>query len=129
MTGNRKRRTAANYVRSWREHRGLTQNQLAERIGMTHSQISRVESGNQQYTQKTLEKFARVLDCTVTDLLARPPEPKVAIGAENEREWKIGMLSTDTAFRLLVSGPFGVREIERLIKLLEFDKESLGNTL
>ena len=34
-----------NFLRSWREHRGLTQGQLAEMVGTTGSVISLLESG------------------------------------------------------------------------------------
>jgi hypothetical protein len=37
-----------------------------------------------------------------------------------------GPLSKDAAFRLIVSGPVGVREIDRLIRKLELDKEILA---
>jgi hypothetical protein len=43
-----------------------------------------------------------------------------------ERELTTGLLSKDANFRLIVSGPIGVREIERLIKKLEIDKEILA---
>jgi hypothetical protein len=46
---------------------------------------------------------------------------------ENERELTIGLLSNDANFRLIVSGPVGVREIERLIRKLELDKEILAD--
>ena len=46
---------------------------------------------------------------------------------EGERELTIGLLSKDASFRLIVSGPIGVREIERLIKKLELDKEILAD--
>jgi hypothetical protein len=55
-----------------------------------------------------------------------PPARGVAI-MEDERELTTGLLSKDTSFRLIVSGPVGVREIERLIKKLEFDKEILAD--
>lgn len=42
---------------------------------------------------------------------------------EGERELTTGLLSKDANFRLLVSGQVGVKEIERLIKKLELDKE------
>jgi hypothetical protein len=44
-----------------------------------------------------------------------------------ERELTTGLLSKDANFRLIVSGPVGVKEIERLIKKLEFDKEILAD--
>ena len=37
-----------------------------------------------------------------------------------------GLLSKDANFRLIVSGPLGVKEIERLIQKLELDKEILA---
>jgi hypothetical protein len=39
-----------------------------------------------------------------------------------------GLLSKDTRFRLIVSGQIGVKEIERLIKKLELDKEILADS-
>ena len=46
---------------------------------------------------------------------------------EGERELTTGLLSKDSSFRLIVSGPVGVKEIERLIQKLEFDKEILAS--
>ncbi len=45
-----------------------------------------------------------------------------------ERELTTGLLSKDASFRLIVSGAIGVKEIERLIKKLELDKEILAET-
>jgi len=47
---------------------------------------------------------------------------------EGERELTTGLLSKDANFRLIVSGPVGVKEIERLIAKLELDKEILGES-
>lgn len=45
---------------------------------------------------------------------------------ENERELTTGMLSKDANFRLIVSGKIGAKEIDRLIRKLEVDKEILA---
>jgi hypothetical protein len=45
---------------------------------------------------------------------------------DGERELTTGLLSKDAKFRLIVSGPVGVKEIERLIRKLELDKEILA---
>jgi hypothetical protein len=45
---------------------------------------------------------------------------------ECERELTTGILAKDASFRLIVSGKIGVKEIERLIKKLEIDKEILA---
>jgi hypothetical protein len=45
---------------------------------------------------------------------------------EGERELTTGLLSRNSSFRLIVSGPVGVKEIERLIRKLQLDKEILA---
>jgi hypothetical protein len=45
---------------------------------------------------------------------------------DGERELTTGLLSKESSFRLIVSGPVGVKEIERLISKLEIDKEILA---
>lgn len=44
---------------------GLTQQQLAERVGTSYSQISRIESGRQKTNLDTLLRIARALDLKV----------------------------------------------------------------
>ncbi|MFL9499447.1 hypothetical protein ACJMQP_05245 [Rhodopseudomonas palustris] len=54
------------------------------------------------------------------------PSGKVNLMA-GERELTTGLLAKDASFRLIVSGNIGVKEIERLIKKLELDKEILAD--
>lgn len=61
------------FIRAWRKHRGLTMDQLAADIGISVSQLSSVERGEQPYTQRTLESLASALDCRAIDLLATDP--------------------------------------------------------
>jgi hypothetical protein len=56
----------------------------------------------------------------------QPPATGKAKPMAGERELTTGLLSKDANFRLIVSGPVGVKEIERLIRKLEFDKEILA---
>lgn len=56
-----KRKRRKTYFREWREHRGLTQEQLASRLETSVASISRIESGNQPYTQDVLEALADAL--------------------------------------------------------------------
>jgi hypothetical protein len=46
---------------------------------------------------------------------------------EGERELASGLLSKQTSFRLLVTGPLGIKEIEVLIRKLEIDKEVIAD--
>ena len=43
-----------------------------------------------------------------------------------ERELTTGLLSRDASFRLIVSGRIGAKEIDRLIKKLQLDREILA---
>jgi hypothetical protein len=56
-----------------------------------------------------------------------PPLVKDATVMEGERELSTGLLSKDASFRLIVSGPIGGKEIERLIRKLELDKQILAD--
>jgi transcriptional regulator with XRE-family HTH domain len=61
------------FIKEWRKARGLTQEQLADRIGVAVSTISQLETGKQGYSQPTLEAIAEALDCEPADLLMRDP--------------------------------------------------------
>jgi transcriptional regulator with XRE-family HTH domain len=74
-----KRRRRLTYIRAWREHRHLTLEQLADRIGITHASLSRIERGLQDYTQKHLEALAEALDTDAASLLMRNPGDPEAI--------------------------------------------------
>lgn len=63
-----------NYVREWRKHRRLTQEQLAEATGYTPSSISQLETGAQGYEEATLVKLAHALECKPGDLISGPPD-------------------------------------------------------
>jgi transcriptional regulator with XRE-family HTH domain len=61
------------FIGPWRRFRGLTQEQLGERIGMSKASISRIENGETPYTQDVLETLAIVLNTTPASLLAEDP--------------------------------------------------------
>ena len=61
------------FIKQWRKHRGLNQDQLAERVGIGQNTISRLENGKIGYTQPIMEAIADALNCTVADLVIRDP--------------------------------------------------------
>ena len=67
------------YLRAWRLHRGLTLEQLAERVGITHASLSRIERGHQEYKQSLLEALAAELSIDTASLLMRDPSDPEAI--------------------------------------------------
>lgn len=63
----------SHYIKEWRKHRGLTQVQLAERIGIDKSYLSKIESGARRYDQFFLEAASEALRCEPADLIIRDP--------------------------------------------------------
>lgn len=62
------------FIREWREHRDLTQEQLGERVGRTKGWVSQIEKGTINYTQDMLERVAKALGTDVGSILRRRPE-------------------------------------------------------
>lgn len=62
------------FIREWRQAKNLTQEQLAERIGITKSYLSKIETGKKRYDQPFLEAAAEALSCEPADLIVRNPE-------------------------------------------------------
>lgn len=75
----------AYFFKQWRKYRGLTQEVLADRIGLTASSISQLESGKQGFTDSTLEALADALNCTPGDLLIRDPLNEDAVWSIHEQ--------------------------------------------
>jgi transcriptional regulator with XRE-family HTH domain len=73
------------FIREWRKHRKLTQEELAEEVHLSQEQVSRIEKGEQPYTQETLEAFAAALKCSPADLIMRGPDETQPIWAILEK--------------------------------------------
>jgi len=64
------------FLRAWRLHRQLSLEAAAERVGVDHSTLQRVEVGKVPYGQDLLEKLALVYACETTDLISVGPVEK-----------------------------------------------------
>lgn len=73
------------FIKEWRQHRGLSQEQLADRLETSVASISRIEKGTQPYTQDVLEALADALMTDPASLLMRNPEDPDAIWSIWER--------------------------------------------
>lgn len=63
----------SNFIALWRVAAGLTQEELAERTGLTTASISRIESGKVGYTKSSLENIALSLQIEPWQLLGQRP--------------------------------------------------------
>lgn len=62
-----------NHIRVWREHRGKTQAQLAQYIGISAGHLSRIERGEKEYMQSLLEAAGEYLETDPASLIMRDP--------------------------------------------------------
>ena len=60
--------TVSQNLKVWRTRRGLTQTEIAERLGVSQSHFSRLELGKKSPSLRTLDRLARALEITVSDL-------------------------------------------------------------
>ena len=55
-------------ARAWREYLGLTQVEVAARMGISQAALSQMESGEKKLRKASLEKLAQALGVTVEQL-------------------------------------------------------------
>lgn len=67
------------FLRRWRQHRGYSLDQLAERVPMDKSNLSKVERGILPYNQDLLERLADALMTDPASILMRDPTNAAAI--------------------------------------------------
>jgi len=71
-------------IRSWRQHRGLSQRQLAARMHVPRTYVSKIENDKATPTLASLERVAAAMDTRITSLLgatAECPAPETATDA------------------------------------------------
>ncbi len=61
-----------NSIRAFRKQNGLSQQELAKRIGTTGQQVGNLENGRRKLTQDWMERLAAGLGCGPADLLGPP---------------------------------------------------------
>jgi DNA-binding XRE family transcriptional regulator len=64
----------ANPIRVWREHRGLSQQQLAETAGISKPYLSQLEAGKREASQRVIRRLAKSLRVDLDDLIRPEPE-------------------------------------------------------
>src|ERR687898_1798917 len=66
-----------NLIRDARKHRGMTQQQLAERLSTSQSAINRIEKGHQNLSLEMLARIGEALDSEIVALGAGPTHLRV----------------------------------------------------
>lgn len=71
------KRPRRQYLQEWRDSRGLTQQQLADRVNTGKDQISRWESGKRGMSAGVIEALEEALQLEPGDLFRDPTQPSV----------------------------------------------------
>jgi transcriptional regulator with XRE-family HTH domain len=97
-----------NFLKAWREHRRMTQVQLAEKVDTTGAVISLLESGDRRLSDKWLRRIAPALGIPVGYLLEQHPDNVRAdileIWAEIPEDRREQALDVLKAFRKKANG-------------------------
>lgn len=72
------------YVRELRKRAKITQEELAERSGLSTGSISNLETGRNGFTDKSLAAVALALGCQPVDLLTSPERRADKVSGEDE---------------------------------------------
>ncbi len=56
-------------LRLWREYRGLTLQTLADRVGISKSYLSQIESGNRNGSTKVMKRIAAELNVSLDEIV------------------------------------------------------------
>lgn len=67
------KKTFHNFLREWREHRGLTQEQLSELVGCSKASIGHWENHERRLTDKWLPSLSKALKTTSGYILEHSP--------------------------------------------------------
>lgn len=67
------RQRRRHFIKEWRDYRDLTQEQVADRIGISATTFGRIEGNKVPYNQDFLELAADALRCDPWDLLNKDP--------------------------------------------------------
>ena len=84
-----------NFVREWREYRGMSLRTLAKLTGYSHASLSRKENGLEGWNDENLALVAQALHTDVMSLLSRRPE-------QTEGIWSVWLTLSDEDKRQLL---------------------------
>lgn len=91
------------FIRQWRQHRGYSLDQLAERVPVDKGNLSKIERGLLPYNQELLERIADALMTDPASLLMRDPTDVAAVWSLWDRASAIERRQIEGVVSALVS--------------------------
>src|SRR5918992_1756766 len=117
-----------NLIRDARKHRGLTQLQLAERLGTSQSAINRIEKGHQNLSLEMLARIGAALDSEIVALGAGPTHLRVkgpttlsgTIDVKTSKNAGVALLCASllNRGRTILRSVARIEEVNRLLEVL-----------
>ncbi|WP_085905871.1 helix-turn-helix domain-containing protein [Kiloniella majae] len=93
-----------NKIKQLREAAGLSQTDLAEKIGSGRSQVAKLERGERQLTQSWMLRISAALDVTPTDLLPGSSKETELLFMATDRSTRVTFLQALFEEGILLSG-------------------------
>lgn len=86
------------FIREWRDHRKLSQEKLAARLGTTKASVSRWETSTRAPTLTVLTAIADALDIEVQQIFVDPARPSadalLAGASEKQKQTAVDLVKT-----------------------------------
>ncbi len=127
MTSDYKGRIG-NLIRDARKHRGLTQQQLAERLATSQSAVNRIEKGHQNLSLEMLARIGAALDSEIVALGAGPVHLRVtgpttlsgSIDVKTSKNAGVALLCASllNRGRTILRSVARIEEVNRLLEVL-----------
>ncbi|WP_419797910.1 MAG: helix-turn-helix domain-containing protein [Terasakiella sp.] len=116
-----------NRIKEFRKKAGLTMEETAHRLGITVSQVNRIENGRSSTTTIRLAEFAEVFGCHAADLIddRLPIDPNLGVDQERLRDV---IIQTE---RLMSKNQKSVkpeRKAEIILSLLSLENDRLDDS-
>ena len=117
-----------NLIRDARKHRGLTQQQLAERLATSQSAVNRIEKGHQNLSLEMLARIGAALDSEIVALGAGPVHLRVtgpttlsgSIDVKTSKNAGVALLCASllNRGRTVLRSVARIEEVNRLLEVL-----------
>lgn len=108
--GRNEKEAPPHFLREWRKHRDLSQDQLAVLVDIDRTAISKMEKGLQPIMEHRLPDFAKALRIEIPQLYSPPPNAAVDIHMEADTKQLVGTRNSP-ALSFLPGRPTGPRDL------------------
>jgi transcriptional regulator with XRE-family HTH domain len=104
------------FLKEWRVYAGLTQTELGERMGITGTQISRIEAGKRDFDGRFLMMFKTCINAKLSSYPPRPGAPLLRIWHMAEPLFVRPSENDWVRFMSILTTPDGVEKLTKIVE-------------